>query len=119
MTNILDARRKTHGEWNRNSACSQGLKSVMRIWKSPVNWTPSQNEALDNLAQKTSRIVCGDPNFVDHWVDMARYCDLVVSEIKAMKQESVIQVGRTLPTEYVYDLEGKIIGYRTTGYIKL
>jgi hypothetical protein len=118
MTNILDARRKTHGEWNRNSACSQGLKSVMRIWKSPVNWTPSQNEALDNLAQKTSRIVCGDPNFVDHWVDMARYCDLVVSEIKAMKQESGAQAGGMTISECVYDLEGTITGYRTTGVIK-
>ena len=41
-----------------------------------------QIEALDLIATKLARIVCGDPNVIDHWEDIAGYAILVVRDLR-------------------------------------
>jgi hypothetical protein len=46
---------------------------------------PWQAEALDQMAQKMCRILQGDPDFADHWVDIAGYASLVCAELKKLR----------------------------------
>jgi hypothetical protein len=39
-------------------------------------------ESLDMIANKIARIVNGDPNYLDSWVDIVGYTTLVVNKLE-------------------------------------
>jgi len=43
-------------------------------WK---NLNAMQRESLDMIAHKIGRILAGNPNFKDHWVDGSGYFELI------------------------------------------
>lgn len=64
----------------------QNLKSVMR---DTPNWEclkPSQREALEMIQHKIGRILNGDPDYDDNWVDISGYATLVVEELRGNKR---------------------------------
>ena len=71
---LLVEREKTHGSFIMGSKVAQELKEAFR-W-GPKELQHSQREALDLIATKIGRIVCGDPNNKDHWEDIAGYAKL-------------------------------------------
>ena len=82
IKSILAERGKTHGDYANHASTSQCLKSVMR---NTDNWTylnPSQTEALEMIAHKIGRILCGDPKHEDHWLDISGYATLVADQLK-------------------------------------
>ena len=56
---------------------SQHLKEVFINSRNGVTFSPLQREALDMLASKLARILCGNKDEPDHWVDMSGYSLLV------------------------------------------
>lgn len=73
---LTQERRSTHGEWSEQAMLSNDLKAEMH--RRP-NWdaiTPGQREALDMIAVKIGRILCGDADHADHWDDIAGYAHL-------------------------------------------
>jgi hypothetical protein len=73
---LLAARGKTHGDYTEHAELTQRLKEEMR--DSP-NWNDlpkHHRETLDMIAHKIGRVLCGDPNFRDHWDDIAGYAVL-------------------------------------------
>ena len=72
-------RKSTHGPWRLQFEAAQALKNVMREHASnQVN--DAQMEALEMICLKMSRILTGDPNFADHWEDIAGYALRVVGK---------------------------------------
>jgi hypothetical protein len=72
---LLQEREKTHGSFCTNARISQHIKDYFRIHGTyPTNTT--QREALDMIALKLSRILSGQANFKDHWLDIAGYAKL-------------------------------------------
>jgi len=73
---LLTERNKTHGPYELHAAITQRIKNIMyeQGW---INLTPSQRESLDMIAHKIGRILAGDPDFRDHWDDIAGYAKLV------------------------------------------
>jgi hypothetical protein len=74
---LLQERAKTHGDYSVHSAVTQSLKLTMRArtgWEDLNHW---QREGLEMIAHKIGRILAGDPNFRDHWDDIAGYARLV------------------------------------------
>lgn len=71
---LLVERQKTHGSFEDNAKFSQRLKEVFKHGAS--SRPPIQNEALDMIALKLSRILSGQANFKDHWKDLAGYSKL-------------------------------------------
>ena len=60
----------------------QNIKAAMQ--DSP-NWSrlsPDKREALEMVATKISRILCGDPEYHDSWHDIVGYAKLVADEIQ-------------------------------------
>lgn len=78
---VLAERGSTHGDFTENSAISQQIKNAMRTG---LNWSKlstCQREALDMTAHKIGRLLSGDPNFADHWVDISGYINLVIQRL--------------------------------------
>lgn len=74
---LIQTRKSTHGEWCLQADMAHRLKSEMHFTRIPGagwdNLTASQQEALDMIAVKISRILSGNPNEPDHWDDIAGY----------------------------------------------
>lgn len=78
----LPNRGSTHGIFKDRAAVAQ---SVMGAIYYGTHWDEvedDQRQALFMIAEKISRIVTGDPDFTDHWVDIAGYAQLVVDRLK-------------------------------------
>lgn len=82
---ILKERETTHGDFMLTAITSQGIKCALR---SATNWnllTYPQKEALDNIAQKMSRIVEGNSDTLDHWKDIQGYAELAIIHTRGAK----------------------------------
>lgn len=65
-----------YGPFIDNAVIAQETKHV---WHKSPNWeklNAAQQEALDLIAMKVSRILSGDPNYVDNWDDIEGYSRL-------------------------------------------
>lgn len=79
---VLNEREKNYGDYGDVSDTSQRIKNVLR--QNP-NWDELyqfQRESLDMIANKIARIVNGNKDYVDSWVDIGGYSQLVVDRIK-------------------------------------
>ena len=85
---LLSERATTHGDYAYHAHITQQLKRVVREFHvtDTASDTPfpaveklnvAQTEALDMIFHKIGRILAGDPNFRDHWQDIAGYATLV------------------------------------------
>ncbi len=73
---IIARRHDEHGDWAEQSALAQDLKDRVRIQVERANsrrLTARQQEAIEMILVKVSRICCGNPNLEDHWDDLAGY----------------------------------------------
>ena len=76
VDSILRQRGRTHGDWPAQAALAHRLKEIMRRGLCfPLLW-PAAAEALDMIAVKLSRIVCGNALHGDHWADICGYARL-------------------------------------------
>lgn len=78
---ILAERGSRYGSFSGHAFITQQLKDVME--NSP-NWSKinvSQKEALEMVAHKIGRILNGDPNYLDSWVDIVGYTQLIVDQL--------------------------------------
>jgi len=73
---MLNEREKTHGQYAKTAETSQKIKLVMMLSKNWNRLTEPQAEAIEMIASKLARILNGDPNFRDHWDDIAGYAQL-------------------------------------------
>ncbi len=85
IAEIIAQRAGTHGVFTENSATIQATKD---LWRATPNWSrlrPFQKESLDMLAHKVGRILHGDPDFLDHWIDISGYNNRVVDQLEKEK----------------------------------
>ena len=78
---LLANRGRTHGSFQEHARITQGLKGVIATAPNWARLSPSQKEALEMAAHKIGRILAGDPDFHDHWADLAGYSQLVANEL--------------------------------------
>lgn len=85
MTDInetLQERGSRYGVFAHHARITQELKDVMVRTQKWHDLSPSQKEALEMIAHKIGRILNGDPNYADSWVDIGGYAKLVADEIE-------------------------------------
>ena len=81
LATVLSERGSRYGTLMSNATISQGLKEILH---NSSNWgaMPSDmREALDMIVHKISRIVEGDFNYDDSWVDISGYSTLIVERL--------------------------------------
>ena len=84
-TELLNERGKTHGPYELHAGIAQQIKSVMHLqyhngYACWAKLEETQRESLDMIAHKIGRILAGDPDFRDHWDDIAGYAKLVADK---------------------------------------
>lgn len=73
---LIQARATTHGDYSKTAELSQRLKDNLRSEAGWLRLNDRQREALDLIAMKIARILCGDPSHADHWADVSGYAEL-------------------------------------------
>jgi hypothetical protein len=99
---ILKERQKTHGEYADLAAVAQSLKESLRAAPNSHSLSSIQRESVELIATKLARIVCGNPDELDHWVDISGYADLVVFNLKDKNTAPGNPVNKETPDESSY-----------------
>lgn len=84
VTEILKQRGDKYGEYKDVALTAQCLKHNVRSGKTFSQQEAYMSESLDLICNKMSRIVNGDPYYIDSWKDIAGYAQLVVNELEKM-----------------------------------
>ena len=81
---ILNERANTYGSFIGVAKVAQQLKHVAasHTLAAGVELNHDQIEALEMICSKIARIVNGDPDHVDSWIDIAGYATLVADRLK-------------------------------------
>jgi hypothetical protein len=80
----LDERAQDYGTFRDGAALMQGIKRLLADHARAHNKTfaDDQWEALEMIVHKMARIVNGNPDKVDSWVDIAGYATLVADRLQ-------------------------------------
>jgi hypothetical protein len=77
---IIENRASTHGDFKNVSFVAQSIKEIIAE-SAAGRLSPQQHEALDLIATKIARIVSGNPDEPDHWLDIEGYARLARESI--------------------------------------
>ena len=80
----LEERGRRYGKFTGHANVAQALKrTISANLESRKKYLASdQQEALDMICHKIARIVNGDPDYADSWVDIAGYAKLVADRLE-------------------------------------
>ena len=78
----LDERGKNYGDYRIQGAYSKRLKNIFSEGSSWDKLHEYQQDALEMIATKISRILNGDPSYADSWRDIAGFATLVEKELE-------------------------------------
>ena len=82
VNEMLAGREARYGSFEGHAKIAQGLKAVMQERSGWDALAPDQKEALEMIQHKIARILNGDPNYADNWVDICGYSQLVVNRLQ-------------------------------------
>lgn len=82
----LAERGARYGKFKDHAKISQKIKSVMFQYRPRDQLRDDQVEALEMIAHKIGRILNGDPNYADSWVDIAGYAKLVADRLEGLER---------------------------------
>lgn len=79
---ILNERRNQHGRLTDHARVCQAMKRAMR---DSLGWeilADDMKESADMIVHKLARTLSGDPSYIDHWLDIAGYAQLVADRLE-------------------------------------
>lgn len=82
VNEMLAGRESRYGSFQGHARISQDLKAVMHERSGWDRLKPDQREALEMVQHKVARILNGDPNYLDNWIDLVGYAQLVVNRLE-------------------------------------
>jgi hypothetical protein len=86
VNEMLAERHARYGTFEGHAKISQALKAVMHERSGWDRLSPDQREALEMIQHKIARILNGDPDYLDSWVDIAGYAQLVADRLQAVSR---------------------------------
>ena len=85
---VLNQRKSTYGSFTKNAEVSQMIKYFMTQDTNYKQMPVAHREALEMIVHKIARIVNGDPYYIDNWIDICGYSQLVIDEIKSYEEST-------------------------------
>lgn len=82
IDSVLAERGSRYGTFENHAYITQSIKKAMHRSNNWDKLKPDQTEALEMVAHKIGRILNGDPDYLDSWVDIVGYTELVVKRLK-------------------------------------
>lgn len=88
ITTVLTERGSRYGKFTSHAFVTQQLKRLINVAliERDMQLAADQQEALDMICHKIGRIVNGDPNYADSWVDIAGYAKLVADRLEGVER---------------------------------
>ena len=88
VAQILKDRGAIYGKFTGHADVTQRLKVAIRshLKKRQKMLADDQQEALEMICHKIGRILNGDPNYADSWVDIAGYAKLVADRLQGVER---------------------------------
>ena len=74
---VLSERQTTHGDFADHAQTTQLLKTVMHSQPGWSKLSAMQRESLDMIVHKIGRVLSGNHNHADHWIDIQGYARLI------------------------------------------
>ena len=89
LATVLSERGSRYGTLMSNATISQGLKEILHRSSNWEAMPPDMKEALHMIVHKISRIVEGDFEYDDSWIDISGYSTLIVERLhqSTLKQQ--------------------------------
>ena len=86
LTDVLVERGSRYGVFTGHAEVTQRLKQMIGSELGARNKVldADQQEALDMICHKIGRIINGDPNYDDSWIDIAGYAQLVADRLRGV-----------------------------------
>lgn len=83
LYDTLAQRGSRYGVFAEGAGIMRRLKIIIygELHAHHKNLAPDQLEALDMICHKIGRIINGDPDYADNWVDIAGYAKLVADRL--------------------------------------
>lgn len=84
MTDIaatLAERGSRYGKFTEHARITQNIKTAMVDSPNWLELADDQMETLQMIAHKIGRILNGDPDYADSWIDIAGYAKLVADRL--------------------------------------
>jgi hypothetical protein len=82
----LDERGKRYGSYMEKAFIIQEIKRILRSASSWERMDPDMQESLDMVIHKIGRIVTGDPEYLDSWIDVIGYAKLVADRLEGVER---------------------------------
>lgn len=86
VAQILTERGERYGKFIKHADVTQCLKKVLFNRRIRDSFAPDQVEALEMICHKMARIVNGDPDYADSWIDIAGYAKLVADRLQGVER---------------------------------
>ena len=86
LTDTLTERGIRYGAFVGHAQVTQSLKLCItsHLESRGKHLAPDQQEALDMICHKIGRIINGDENYADSWIDIAGYAKLVADRLEGI-----------------------------------
>ena len=78
---IIAQRGAAYGDFRTQGIIAQELKDAVRTLPNWEQLEAHQRESMEMIMHKIARIMNGDPNHRDSWVDIAGYAQIVADRI--------------------------------------
>lgn len=89
IDDTLKDRGSKYGEFKDHAHISQSLKDIMRAVPGWGRLSKDKKETLDMIQHKIGRILNGDPEYLDSWVDIIGYAKLTIDIIEKDNAEKL------------------------------
>jgi hypothetical protein len=88
LKEMLTERGNRYGPFTGHAFVSQSLKAVAlaHLRERNMALAADQQEALEMIFHKIGRIINGDPDYADSWIDIAGYAKLVADRLNKEEQ---------------------------------
>ncbi len=86
LNQILNERGDRYGRFADHARIAQRLKGTMVTQPKWLHLAADQREALEMIQHKVARILNGDPDYPDSWIDIAGYAQLVADRLQGVSR---------------------------------
>ena len=111
VDNVLAERGKRYGDFAIHAVIAQDIQDSFRNSGGWYKLSNVQKQALTVIADKIARILSGDPNYDDNWIDIQGYAKLVQDRLPVPAPAGEIQfrpyepIMRDAPAKFPPDWE--------------
>ena len=82
LETILEQRAGRYGEFKEHATITQAIKNCMKNSKNWGTLSADKMESLEMISHKIGRILNGDPEYADSWIDIAGYAKLISDKLE-------------------------------------